>query len=146
MNEVGFIVTPSEIADRVQGIDRAVQNLEAQIAASHEPRVDERFRKAWRDFTLRWQMVRDSFDSTGSRLFASRAVPVLDDWTAAVRRWHTDFQRRITGVAAAPAPSATVEAARTKAASAPELTSLLFAAALGMVATFILMRPREVTA
>jgi hypothetical protein len=143
MTEVGFIVTPSEIADRVNGIDRAIRNLDAQISASPAPRVNEPFREAFRDFMLRWQMVRDSFESWGSRLSASRAVPVLDDWTQAVRRWHADFQRRITGPAAPPAPSSKVEtAARVQASRGPGLASLLFAAVVGLVAGFLLLPPR----
>jgi hypothetical protein len=145
MNEVGFIITPSEIADRVNGIERAIRNLDAQISASREPRVDERFREAFRDLTVRWQMVRDSFESWGSRLSASRAIPVLDDWTQAVRRWHADFQRRITGPAAPAAPSARAqaEALTTKAPGGPRFVSLLFAAALGFAGAFLLLRPRE---
>jgi hypothetical protein len=142
MIEVGLIVTPSEIADRVAGIDRAVQNLDAQITRNKEPRVDERFREAWRDFTLRWQMQRDAFESAGSRLFASRAVPILDDWTGAVRRWLADFQRRIRGAASPPPESAAAQAAQ--AASKPNWTGYVIAAAVGAVATFVLMRPREV--
>jgi hypothetical protein len=143
MTEAGFIVTPSEIADRVAGIDRAVQNLDAQITRNKEPLIDERFREAWRDFTLRWQMQRDAFESAGSRVFASRAVPILDDWTAAVRRWLADFQRRIRGAASPPAESAAALAAA-KAATRPSWTGLLVGAAVGAVATFLLMRPREV--
>ena len=140
MIEVGLIVTPSEIADRVAGIDRAVQNLDAQITRSKEPRVDERFREAWRDFTVRWQMQRDAFESAGSRLFASRAVPILDDWTAAVRRWVGDLPRRRRGAAGAPPESAAAQAAHAK----PNWTGYVIAAAVGAVATFVLMRPREV--
>ena len=139
MIQVGLIVTPSEIADRVAGIDRAVQDLEAQITGSKEPRVDERFREAWRDFTVRWQMQRDAFDSAGSRLFASRAMPILDDWTAAVRRWVADFQGRIRGAASPPPSSAAAQAA-----ARPNWTGYVIAAAVGALATFVLMRPREV--
>ena len=139
MTEAGFIVTPSEIADRVAGIDRAVQDLDAQITRSKEPRVDERFREAWRDFTVRWQMQRDAFESAGSRLFASRAMPILDDWTAAVRRWLADFQGRIGGAASPPPSSAAAQAA-----ARPNWTGYVIAAAVGALATFVLMRPREV--
>jgi hypothetical protein len=146
MEESGFIVTPSEISDRVQGVDRAIGGLDVQITASREPRVNAAFRQAWRDFTARWQMVRDSFQSWGSRLSASRAMPVLDDWSAAFRRWLADFQQRIGGAAAPPAPALPPTPSPTSpltiSAPGPRFTMLLLAAAVGALATFILLRPR----
>jgi len=100
----GFIVTPSEIAARLQAIDRAVGNLDQQISTSNAPRVDERFKQAWRGFTQRWQITRDTYQAGDwtTRSAASRIMPRLDDFETALGRWLADFQARVSGTAAPP--------------------------------------------
>jgi hypothetical protein len=91
---VGFVVTPQEIADRVVALDNAVRALDAQVDRAASKRVN----KAWRDefsaFERRWGVTRDSFASFGSRMFATRALPILEEFEDSYRWWARDFQRR----------------------------------------------------
>jgi hypothetical protein len=96
----GFgLVTESQ----VRALDTAIQALDRQITASREPRVDEPFKEAWRSYTSRWQVQRDSWLAAGSvtRKFGF-SEKVFEQYKVAFQKWQTDYQKRITGTAASP--------------------------------------------
>lgn len=96
----GFgLVTESQ----VRALDTAIQQLDRQITASKEPRVNESFKEAWRSFTSRWQVQRDSWLAAGSvtRKFGF-SEKVFEEYKTAFQKWQTDYQKRISGTAASP--------------------------------------------
>lgn len=96
---IGFVVTPEELANRVTALDNAVRALDRQVDASKAPRLNVPWRSEWDAFQRRWAVARDSFASWGSRLFATRVQPILEEFERSYRWWARDFQRR-TGVSA----------------------------------------------
>lgn len=93
------LVTESQ----VRALDTAIQALDRQITDSKESRVNEPFKEAWRSFTSRWQIQRDSWLAPGSvtrkALFSEK---VYDEFKVALQKWQNDYQGRISGTAARP--------------------------------------------
>lgn len=96
------LVTESQ----VRALDTAIQQLNRQITASTVARVDEAFKESWRSFTSRWQVQRDSWLATGSvtRKFGF-SEKVYEQYKTAFQKWLQDYQSRIVGAAASPAPA-----------------------------------------
>lgn len=91
---VGFIITPEEIANRVAALDDAISLLDGDVRASKAPKLDTAWREAFDGFVRRWAVQRDTFASWGSRLFATRVMPILDDFEASYRAWAKQYQKR----------------------------------------------------
>ena len=106
MDELGFVVTPGEIANRAAAIDRNVQLLDKAINASKVPALNTPWRTEWASFTRRWSVERDSLASWDARLFATRVMPRLDSFEASYEWWAKDYQKRAK---VAPAVAAMVE-------------------------------------
>jgi hypothetical protein len=92
--QVGFVVTPGEIQNRIAAIDAAIQALNSDVWASKAPRVNALWRQEWNAFVRRWGVERDSYATWDSRLFATRVMPRLDDFEASYRRWAREFEQR----------------------------------------------------
>lgn len=94
----------------MRSLDTAIQQLDAQITASKEPRVNEPFRESWRAFTSRWQIERDSWLGSGIARKLGFNEERFEAFRAAYLKWQADFQKRITGAAVSPpvAPAPTV--------------------------------------
>lgn len=105
MTELGLVITPSEIADRVAAIDRSIAALDADIAKSGAPRLDAKWRAEWSAFVRRWVVERDSRASWSSRLFAWEAMPQLDAYQATYNWWARSFQDRAGVQPTIPAPA-----------------------------------------
>lgn len=103
--EVGFVITPSEIADRVAAINRSIAALDGDITRSGAPRLDPQWRAEWSAFVRRWAVERDSRASWTSRLFAWEALPRLDAYQATYNWWARSFQERAGVVPTVPAPA-----------------------------------------
>jgi hypothetical protein len=91
---VGFIITPEEIANRVSAMDDAISLLDGDVRASTAPKLDAAWREGFDAFVRRWAVQRDTFASWGSRLFATRVMPILDDFEASYRAWAKQYQKR----------------------------------------------------
>lgn len=96
--ELGFVITPEEIANRIAAVDRGVQALDASIRGSAAPRINAAWRAEWSAFLRRWAVERDSYASWSARLFATRVIPRLEQYQASYNWWARDFQKR-AGVA-----------------------------------------------
>lgn len=103
--ELGFVITPSEIADRVAAINRSVAALDSDVSKSGAPRLDARWRAEWSAFVRRWVVERDSRASWTSRLFATEALPKLDAYQASYNWWARSFQERAGTPPTVPAPA-----------------------------------------
>lgn len=92
---------------QVRALDTAIQQLDAQITSARDPRVNEPFREAWRAYTARWQVQRDSWLGAGdiTRKFGF-SESTFENYQAAYQRWLADFQKRIAGAARRPPPAA----------------------------------------
>lgn len=93
-SEVGFVVTPGEIWDRVESLDNAVTKLDADVKASTEPKLNAAWRTEWDAFVRRWALERDSYKSWSSRLFATRAMPRIDSFVDSYKLWARQFEQR----------------------------------------------------
>lgn len=101
------------LESQVRALDSSIQSLDRQIAASKSLKVDEKFREAWRAFTSRWQIQRDSWLGSGfARKFGFNEAR-YNDFKNTYHKWLSDFQARIKGAAksppTAPKPSVTVK-------------------------------------
>jgi hypothetical protein len=108
--ELGFVITPSVIADRVAAINASIDALDHDVNSSVAPRLDARWRAEWSAFVRRWVVERDSRASWTSRLFAYEAMPRLDAYQASYNWWARDFQARAGKPPTVP-PAAPVESA-----------------------------------
>jgi len=93
---VGFIVTPGEIAGRIAGMDAAIQALARDVKAVpvNTPALGVDWRSEFDAFTRRWSVQRDAFSEWDARLFATRVMPILDDYENSYRYWAKDFQKK----------------------------------------------------
>lgn len=91
---VGFVVTPSAIAARIEALDNQIAVLDGDIRASTHKSVNGSFRAEWDAFLRRWAVERDSYKDYGARLFATYVMPRLDAFEASYRWWASDFERR----------------------------------------------------
>jgi hypothetical protein len=103
--ELGFVITPSVIADRVAAINRSVAALDSDISKSGAPRLDAPWRAEWSAFVRRWVVERDSRASWTSRLFAWEAMPRIDAYQATYNWWARSFQERAGTAPTVPAPA-----------------------------------------
>jgi len=103
--EIGFVVTPQVIADRVAAINAAVAALDADVRRSSSPKLDTAWRAEWAAFTRRWQVERDSRAGWTSRLFAWEAMPRIDAYQGSYNWWARDFQKRTQSAPTVPAPA-----------------------------------------
>lgn len=92
--EVGFVVTPGEIWDRVAALDTAVQKLDADIKGANAPLLNAQWRTEWDAFMRRWALERDSYQGWTSRLFATRAMPRIDQFVDSYKTWARQYQTR----------------------------------------------------
>jgi hypothetical protein len=103
--ELGFVITPSEIADRVAAINRSISALDGDISKSGATKLDAAWRTEWSAFVRRWVVERDSRASWTSRLFAWEAMPRLDAYQATYNWWARSFQQRVGTPPTVPAPA-----------------------------------------
>ncbi len=103
--ELGFVITPSVIADRVAAINRSVDALDRDVNKSGSPKLDAKWRAEWSAFVRRWVVERDARASWTSRLFAWEAMPRIDAYQASYNWWARDFQARTGTAPAVPAPA-----------------------------------------
>ena len=103
--ELGFVITPSEIADRVAAINRSINALDRDVSTSGAPRLDAAWRAEWAAFIRRWVVERDSRASWTSRLFAWEAMPRLDAYQGSYNWWARSFQERAGTPPTVPAPA-----------------------------------------
>lgn len=106
--QVGFVVTPDAIKDRVNALDNAIATLDGDINASRAPRLDAPWRAEWSAFVRRWAVERDSYASWSSRLFATYAMPRIEAFESNYRWWARSYQER-SGKRAPVAPRAAQE-------------------------------------
>jgi hypothetical protein len=92
--EIGFVVTPGEIADRIAAVDRSVQALDRDVHKATAPRLNAAWRAEWSAFLRRWAVERDSYASWSARLFATRVIPRVEQYQASYNWWARDFQAR----------------------------------------------------
>jgi hypothetical protein len=92
MNELGFVVTPQEIADRIASLDGAISALTAQVDSTDK--VTAAWAAEYRAFTRRWAVERDSYADWSSRLFATRVLPRIEAFEQTYRWWARDFERK----------------------------------------------------
>lgn len=81
-----------------QRIDIATRAIDAG-----GPLIDVPFVEAWRDRLRRWHEVRAQCGDFGSRLWASKWKPILDDWRESQTEWETQIERRTGRVLEQPA-------------------------------------------
>ncbi len=90
---VGFVVTPSEIQNRINAIDRAVQLLNQDVAAA-AARLNQEWVREWAAYTRRWAIERDSYATWDARLFATRIMPRLEAFEESYRQWARQYQAK----------------------------------------------------
>lgn len=96
---VGFIVTPSEIANRIAALDKSIQALAADVKVTPtRGALDGGWKIEWDSFLRRWAVERDSYATWDARLFATRVMPRLQAFEDSYRFWAKDYQRK-AGVA-----------------------------------------------
>jgi hypothetical protein len=100
--EVGFVITPEEIANKVQALDKGIQKLAAKVYASKEPKVNAPWRAEFQAFLRRWAVERDSYATWSARLFATRAMPRIEEYEKSYQWWAKDFEKRTATVVEAP--------------------------------------------
>jgi hypothetical protein len=103
--EIGFVVTPGEIADRIAAVDKSIQALAADIVRTVNPKLNPQWRAEWSAFMRRWAVERDSYASWSARLFATRVIPRVEQYQASYNWWARDFQRRTSVAPTVPAPA-----------------------------------------
>lgn len=106
--QIGFVVTPDAIKDRVNALDNAIATLDGSIRASTAKRLDAAWRGEWDAFRRRWAVERDSYASWSARLFATYAMPRIEAFESNYRWWARSYQER-TGASAPIAPRAAQE-------------------------------------
>jgi hypothetical protein len=99
---VGFVITPGEIAARVQALDASIQALAGDVARSTASRVNAPWRREWNAFLRRWAIERDSYATWDARLFATRVMPRLEAFEANYRWWARDFEERSSAAPTVP--------------------------------------------
>lgn len=92
--EVGFVITPGEIADKITALDKGVQTLASSVNASKAPQLDAAWRAEFQAFLRRWAVERDSYAAWSARLFATRVMPRLEQYEASYMWWAKDFEKR----------------------------------------------------
>jgi hypothetical protein len=91
---VGFVVTPDEIKDRVASLDASIAVLDGDIRATTGPSIGPRWRAEWDAFVRRWTLERDSYASWGSRMFATRVMPRLEQYSAHYLDWARQYAKK----------------------------------------------------
>lgn len=88
---------------QVRALDTAIQSLDQQITLSNQPRVNKAFKDAWRQYTARWQVQRDSWLGAGdiTRKFGF-SEDVFNQFKDGYRKWLADYQQRIPSSALRP--------------------------------------------
>jgi hypothetical protein len=103
-DELGFVITPGEIQNRIQALDAAIQALNTQIQHSNAPLLNEKWRNAWGAFRARWAIERDSYATWDSRLFATRVMPRVEAFEESYRKWSSQFTARTKEQVKPPSP------------------------------------------
>ena len=91
------------VESQVRALDNSIQALDEQITSSRSTRVNEPWREAWRGFTTRWQIQRDSWLGASSviRKFGFNES-TYESYRFQLLKWQKDFQKRIEGAAPSP--------------------------------------------
>jgi hypothetical protein len=92
--EVGFMVTPGAIADRIAAIDAAVQALAKDVDTSASPKLGAQWRAEFHAFVRRWQVARDARAGWTSRLFNYDVGPEIDAFQNSLTWWARDFEKK----------------------------------------------------
>lgn len=100
--EVGFVITPGEIGDKVTALDRGIQTLASKVNTNKDPKLDAAWRAEFQAFLRRWAVERDSYAAWSARLFATRVMPRLEQYEASYMWWAKDFEKRTKTVIQAP--------------------------------------------
>lgn len=91
---VGFVITPGEIASRIEALDNAIAVLDGDIRASSARALNKAWRTEWDAFVRRWALERDAYAAWSARLFATRVMPRLEQFQSAYKWWARDYQKR----------------------------------------------------
>jgi len=81
-----FLRMCSQLGERLEISTRAIEQ--------GGPQIDAAFVAAWRDRLRRWSEVRAQCGDFGSRLWASKWKPVLEDWRESQIEWEEAIERR----------------------------------------------------
>jgi hypothetical protein len=98
--EIGqYAWTSSELGNRIEGLDRAIQSLAVTVATTpdNDRGINDGWRQAFDAFLRRWQVERDAAKSWDARFFA---LPKINDFQRSYELWSADFRRK-SGVSAA---------------------------------------------
>jgi hypothetical protein len=93
--EISGYATPDALREQALVLDKLIRELDQVVSNSKAPRIDQRFREAFRQWTQRWVLFRSESDAYSARLLSPLETEErLGHWRDSYQRWLAEVQQR----------------------------------------------------